>query len=183
MHEAIDPSLSPIQTSEIEIYSLKDSFAIFFHHPPHYLTWPFETVLQVVVWVLWYASLLITDLQDGKWIREEKMSASLRDTDEPSTWCFVLSSFCNASVQIDVIVYNFLMYFCCRLWAFRTDCYGFTIPSTWVCVSAFSATCCSLTVMEFRGHRNKFWLSWGSVCCSVGWGCRNPMRARMWACM
>ena len=52
------------------------------------------------------------DLQDGNWTREEKMSASLRDTDEPITWCFVLSSFCNASVQIDVIVYNFLMHFC-----------------------------------------------------------------------
>ena len=51
------------------------------------------------------------DLQDGNWTREEKMSASLRDTDEPITWCFVLSSFCNAFVQIDVIVYNFLMYF------------------------------------------------------------------------
>lgn len=50
--------------------------------------------------------------QDGKWIGEEKMSASLRDMSEPGAWCFVLSSFCNASVQIDVIVYNFLMYFC-----------------------------------------------------------------------
>ena len=25
-------------------------------------------------------------LQDGRWVPEEKMSASLRDTDEPSTW-------------------------------------------------------------------------------------------------
>ena len=93
MREAIDPSLSPIQTSKIDIYSLKDSLAVFFQYPPHYLIWPFETVLQVVVWALRYASLLITDLQDGTWIREDKMSASLRNTDEPITWCFVLSSF------------------------------------------------------------------------------------------
>ena len=25
-------------------------------------------------------------LQDGGWVKEAKMSASLRDTDEPSTW-------------------------------------------------------------------------------------------------
>ena len=38
-------------------------------------------------------TLLLMDLQDGKWIKEEKMSKSLRDTSEPGTWCFVLSSF------------------------------------------------------------------------------------------
>jgi len=48
---------------------------------------------QLAFAALWFASLLIADLQDGSWIREEKMSASLRDTDEPITWCFVLSSF------------------------------------------------------------------------------------------
>jgi len=36
--------------------------------------------------------MLLMDLQDGKWIGEEKMSASLRDTDEPGTWCFVFSA-------------------------------------------------------------------------------------------
>ena len=36
-------------------------------------------------------TLLLMDLQDGKWTREEKMSASLRDTSEPGTWCFVFS--------------------------------------------------------------------------------------------
>ena len=61
---------------------------------------------------LQHCGLPVCSRQDGKWIREEKMSASLRDTSEPGAWCFVLSSFCNASVEIDVIVYNFLMYFC-----------------------------------------------------------------------
>ena len=34
-------------------------------------------------------TLLLMDLQDGKWIKEEKMSENLRDTSEPGTWCFV----------------------------------------------------------------------------------------------
>ena len=96
MREAIKkekPNKVSCDADELDIYSLQDSLAVFFQYPPHYLTWPFETVLQVVVWVLWYASLLIVDLQDGNWTREEKMSASLRDTDEPITWCFVLSNF------------------------------------------------------------------------------------------
>ena len=41
--------------------------------------------------------------------------------------------------------------------------------SAWVWISASLATCSGLTVMEFRGHSDNFWLSWGSVCCSVGW--------------
>jgi hypothetical protein len=64
---------------------------------------------------LWYASLLIVDLQGGSWTREDEEAPVNRGKSKPITWCFVLSSFCNASVQIDVIVYNFLMYFCCRL--------------------------------------------------------------------
>ena len=207
MREAIKkekPNKVSCDADELDIYSLQDSLAVVFQYPPHYpLIDIYSQSQQEEPLIVPATSLLVAMASMTRQfvfssafncafgcglpvcsLKEEKMSASLRDTDEPSTWCFVLSSFCNASVQIDVIVYNFLMYFCCRLWAFRTDCYGFTIPSTWVCVSAFSATCCSLTVMEFRGHRNKFWLSWGStVCCSVGWGCRNPMRARMWACM
>ena len=31
-------------------------------------------------------------LQDGRWVKEEEMSASLRETDEPSTWFRCLSS-------------------------------------------------------------------------------------------
>ena len=42
---------------------------------------------------LQHCGLPVCSWQDGKWIKEEKMSASLRDTDEPGTWCFVLSSF------------------------------------------------------------------------------------------
>ena len=44
------------------------------------------TMSQLIV------ALFFCSWQDGKWIKEEKMSASLRDTDEPITWCFVLSS-------------------------------------------------------------------------------------------
>jgi hypothetical protein len=108
----------------------------------------------------------------------------------PSLGVSFWAVFDNTWLRIVVIVYNSLMYSCffaasefVPATAFRSDCYGFTIPSTWVCVSAFSATCCGLTVMELHGHHDKFWLSWGFVCCFVGWGCRNPMRARMWACM
>ncbi|CAK8989682.1 unnamed protein product [Durusdinium trenchii] len=52
LKKAIDPSLPPIQTSKIDVYSLKD----------------------------------------GSWIREEKMSASLRDTDETDCYGFTLPS-------------------------------------------------------------------------------------------
>ena len=90
MREAIDPSSPRIQTSKIDIYSLKESL------PPHYPTCPFQTSTC--------RTLLLMDLQDGNWTREEKMSASLRNTDEPITWYFVLSSFNHAWLQIVVIV-------------------------------------------------------------------------------
>ena len=77
---------------------------------------------------LQHCGLPVCSRQDGNWTLEDEEAPVNRGTSKPGTWCFVLSSFCNASVQIDVIVYNFLMYFCCRL-AFRSDCYGFTIPS------------------------------------------------------
>ena len=70
-----------------------------------------------------YTSFLMS-LQDGKWIREEKMSESVRDTSKPGTWCFVFSA---SWTMITCWV------FVCNLWsclALRTDCYGFTIPST-----------------------------------------------------
>ena len=108
----------------------------------------------------------------------------------PSLGVSFWAVFDNTWLRIVVIVYNSLMYSCffaasefVPATAFRSDCYGFTIPSTWVCVSAFSATCCGLTVMELHGHHDKFWLSWGFVCCFVGWDCRNPLRASIWACM
>ena len=169
------------------MYSLKDSFAIFFQYPPHYLTGPFETLQQEVFWALWFVSLLITDLQDGSWMREDEEAPVNRGTSKPGTWLFVLSSFwqCFGSDWCHCLQFTtfWSILFFCLLWAFRSDCYGFTIPSMWVCVSAFSATCCGLTVMELRGHSDKFWLSRGFVCCFVGWGCRNPLRARMWVCM
>ena len=213
MREAIKkekPNKVSCDADELDIYTLQDSLAVFFQYPPHYpLIDIYSQSQQEEPLIVPATSLLVAmasmtrqfvfssafncafgcglpvccSRQDGNWTLEDEEAPVNRGKSKPITWCFVLSSFCNASAQIDVIVYNFLMYFCCRLWAFRTDCYGFTIPSTWVCVSAFSASCCSLTVMEFRGHRNKFWLSWGSVCCSVGWGCQNPLRASMWACM
>ena len=79
MQEAIDPSLPPIQTSKIDIYNLEESF------PPHYPTCPFQTSASAC------HTLLLMDLQDGKWIKEEKMSDSLRDTSVPGTWCFAFS--------------------------------------------------------------------------------------------
>ena len=60
-----------IASFKIDIYSSKDSF--------------FPVSMTI-------AFLPVCSWQDGKWIKEEK-SASLRDTDEPGTWCFVLSSF------------------------------------------------------------------------------------------
>ena len=38
-------------------------------------------------------TLLLMDLQDGKWIREDEEAPVNRGTSEPGTWCFVLSSF------------------------------------------------------------------------------------------
>ena len=38
-------------------------------------------------------TLLLMDLQDGKWNKEDEEAAVNRGRSKPSTWCFVLSSF------------------------------------------------------------------------------------------
>ena len=139
MREAIKKEKpNKCDADELDIYSLHDSLAVVFQYPPHYplidiysqsqqeepLIVPATSLLVAVASMTrqfvfssafncaFGCGLPVCSWQHGKWIREEKMSASLRDTSEPGAWCFVLSSFCNASAQIDVIVYNFLMYFC-----------------------------------------------------------------------
>ena len=69
----------------------------------------------------------------------------------PSLGVLFWPAFDNASVKIDVIVCNYCVFVFLPLSLLRSDCYGFTIPSMWVCVSVFSASCCRLTVMELRG--------------------------------
>ena len=53
-------------------------------HPPHL------TPLPSLGWTL----------QDGGWVKEEKMSASLRETDEPSAWFRCLSILGCAAAQL-----------------------------------------------------------------------------------
>ena len=104
---------------ELDIYSLHDSLAVVFQYPPHdplidiYSQSQQEEPLIVPATSLQVAmasmtrqfvfssafncafgcGLPVCSRQDGKWIKEEKMSESLRDTSEPGAWCFVLSSF------------------------------------------------------------------------------------------
>ena len=104
-------------------------------------------------------TLLLMDLQDGKSIKEEKMSESLRDTSEPGTWCFALSSFDHTDTCLVSLFATLNYAFFCHLrscLAFRTDCYGFTIPSKWdVLFSAFAATYCR-SVGGVKCSRNPF---------------------------
>ena len=57
------------------------------------------------------AASQLDGLQDGRWVPEKIMAASLRDTDEPSTWFPGL----------------FSLGVCCHP-ARREDCYGFVLP-------------------------------------------------------
>ena len=69
-------------------------------------------------------TLLLMDLQDGKWIRKDEEAPVNRGTSKPGAWCFVFS----ASWTIFtcwVFVRNLR-----SCLALRTDCYGFLIPST-----------------------------------------------------
>ena len=122
MREAIKkekPNKVSCDADELDIYSLQDSLAVFFQYPPRYplidiysqsqqeepLIVP-ATSLQVAMASMtrqfvfssafncaFGCGLPVCSRQDGKWIKEEKMSESLRDTSEPGAWCFVLSSF------------------------------------------------------------------------------------------
>ena len=74
-----------IAASKIDVYSQQDE--PLFVPLTSLLVGTFQTSASTC------CTLLLMDLQDGKWIKEEKMSKSLRDTSEPGTWCFVLSSF------------------------------------------------------------------------------------------
>ena len=83
----------PIAASKIDIYSQQDE-PLFV--PPTSLLVAVASMTKQDGTFQTSAStcctLLLMDLQDGKWIREEKMSESLRDTSEPGTWCFVSAS-------------------------------------------------------------------------------------------
>ena len=159
--------------------------ALLFSSISHRATWPnpFHTSVSnclCSIVVLPVCSRQDWELDSGRW---RSTSQSWHVQARHLLFCFEQLLQCFGSDWCHCLKLSYVFLFFCRLWAFRSDCYGFTIPSAWVWVSAFLATCSGLTVMEFRGHSDKFWLSWGSVCCSVGWGCRNPMRARMWARM
>ena len=137
---------------------------------------------------LWH-SLLIVD-QDGKWIREDEEASVNRGTCKPGAWCFVLSSFwpvivdsnrCNCLQLSDVFLFFAASEFALAL---RSDCYGFTIPSTWVCVSAFSATCCGFFVMELSAP----WSQWQilaltGLCLLLEAVWIHWEQASLWACL
>ena len=157
--------------------------ALLFSSISHRATWPnpFHTSVSNCLCSIVVCQFAHGRMEIGLWKMKKHQSIVARPS-PALVVCFEQLLQCFGSDWCHCLqLYVFLFF--CRLWAFRSDCYGFTIPSAWVWVSAFLATCSGLTVMEFRGHSDKFWLSWGSVCCSVGWGCRNPMRARMWARM
>ena len=144
MREAIKkekPNKVSCDADELDIYTLQDSLAVFFQYPPHYplidiysqsqqeepLIVPATSLLVAMASMTrqfvfssafncaFGCGLPVCSRQDGNWTLEDEEAPVNRGKSKPITWCFVLSSFCNASVQIDVIVYNFLMYFCCRL--------------------------------------------------------------------
>ena len=68
--------------------------------------------------------LPVCSRQDGQWIKEDEEASVNRGTSKPGTWCFVFSK----------LNHTCLLSICfCHLRscsALRTDCYGFTIPST-----------------------------------------------------
>ena len=86
--------------------------------------------------------------------------------------------FDHAWIQIDVIVYNSQMYFCCCVWVCPCIEVGLLwFHNTIIIVSVSLSFLSNLLWLD-----NKFWLSWGFVCWFVGWGSRNPLRTWMWAC-
>ena len=116
------------------------------------------------------------DLQDGKWIGEDEEASVNRGTSKPGAWCFVLSSFwpcldsnlCHCIKLSDELLPPL------------------SLPLHWG-QTAMVSQCMNVSVsLSFLSNLlwldNKFWLSWGFVCCFVGWGSRNPLRTWMRAC-
>ena len=64
-------------------------------------------------------SLCVFVSQDAEWVEEKKMSASLRETDEPRSRCEKQNCFGHTERVCSLLVFFLL----------RTDCYGFTLPS------------------------------------------------------
>ena len=192
MREAIKkekPNKVSCDADELDIYSLQDSLAVFFQYPPHYplidiysqsqqeeplivpaasllvamASMPLQFVFSSAFNCAFGCGLPVCSRQDGKWIKEEKMSESLRDTSEPGAWCFVLSSFwqcfgsdwCHCLQLSDVFLLPPLSIQVRLLWFHD-------IINVSVSLTAFWATCSGLAVItvviltNFGSHEGLF---------------------------